>query len=199
MADITQQATISEMAAAILKIAPDQFSVAGFSLGSQVAIEIMRVAGNRVERLALLSATRGGLLPPVETAIRAAVATIEQGGFDQYLESVYPTYVAGRRAQDPALKKQFIEMARAVGQDAGLRQMRALLAIKAPFRNLYQIRCPTVLVGGREDRRTTPAAHHVLASEIPGSQLVIINDAGHFTPLEQPDVVTGVLQRWITQ
>jgi pimeloyl-ACP methyl ester carboxylesterase len=198
VADITRQLTISEMATTILEIAPDHFSLAGFSLGSQVALEIMHIAGGRVDRLALLSATRGGLLPPVESAIRAAVETLQQGGFDQYLESVYPTYVAEKRAEDPILKKRFIEMAKAVGQDAGLRQMRALLAIKAPFRNLDQISCPTVLVGGRNDRRTTPAAHHVLAEEIPGSQLVIVNDAAHFTPLEQPDVVSGVLQRWMT-
>jgi pimeloyl-ACP methyl ester carboxylesterase len=97
------------------------------------------------------------------------------------------------------LKRRFVEMAQAVGQDAGLRQMRALLAIKEPFPNLDQIHCPTVVIGGRDDRRTTPAAHAALAHEIPGSELEIINDAGHFTPLEQPTIVTGLLQHWITR
>jgi pimeloyl-ACP methyl ester carboxylesterase len=197
--DITRQLTISEMAAAILEVAPEHFSLAGFSLGSQVALEIMRISKERVDRLPLLSATHGGLLPPVETAIREAVATIEQGGFDQYLENAYPTYVARSRAEDPVLKRAFVNMAKAVGQDAGLRQMRALLTITAPFRNLDQIRCPTVLMGGRDDRRTTPAAHEALAQQIPGSELVVIENAAHFTPLEQPGVVTGVLRRWMEQ
>lgn len=63
VADITQQRTISEMAESILESAPPLFSVAGFSLGSQVALEVMRLSRDRVDRLALLSATRGGLLP----------------------------------------------------------------------------------------------------------------------------------------
>jgi pimeloyl-ACP methyl ester carboxylesterase len=199
VADLTNQGTISEMASAVLRRAPEHFSLAGFSLGSQVALEIMSTARDRVERLALLSATHGGLLPPVEIALRRAIENIEQGGFDGYLEAVFPTYVSAARAADPILKRCFLEMAHAVGQEAGLRQMQALLAIKGPFSNISQIHCPTVIVGGRDDHRTTPAAHEALAQEIPGSELVIIDDAAHFTPLEQPAIVTEVLRRWITR
>jgi pimeloyl-ACP methyl ester carboxylesterase len=54
-----------------------------------------------------------------------------------------------------------------------------------------------VAIGGREDRRTTPAAHEELAGEIPGSTLVMVDGAAHFTPLEQPEIVTEVLRRWL--
>jgi pimeloyl-ACP methyl ester carboxylesterase len=60
VADITQQENISEMARAVIEETPAHFSLAGFSLGSQVALGIMRVAKNRVDRLALLRAARGG-------------------------------------------------------------------------------------------------------------------------------------------
>jgi pimeloyl-ACP methyl ester carboxylesterase len=197
VADITAHSTISEMAADILEKAPHRFSLAGFSLGSQVALEVMRVASERVERLALLSATHGGLMPSIEIAIQRAIAVIEEEGLDEYLEIAYPTYVARSRANDPMLKRIFVEMAHAVGKDAGLRQMHALLAIRMPFGDLDQIRCPTVIVGGREDQRTTPAAHELLKQEIPGSELVIIEDVGHFSPIEKPQAVTQVLCDWI--
>ncbi|MBV9033367.1 MAG: alpha/beta hydrolase [Acidobacteriaceae bacterium] len=198
VADITQQLTISEMAAAVLERAPAHFSLAGFSLGSQVALEIMRTSPMRIDRLALLSTTHGGLLPPVQIALRRAIATIERGNFDQYLEAAYPTYVAESRAEDLCLKRSFLAMAYTIGPAAGLRQMQALLAISAAFTNLDHILCPTVIVGGQEDRRTTPAAHETLAREIPGSGLVIVPNAGHFTPLEQPGFVAELLQRWMT-
>lgn len=195
--DITGQATLAEMAEAVLDRAPAHFSLAGFSLGGQVALEIMRVAPEPVDRLALLSTTRGGLLPPSQIAIREAVAIVEGGGFEEYLETSYQAYVAERRFEDAALKRCFLDMAHGVGTDAGLRQMRALLAITEPFAHLDQIRCPTVIVGGEEDRRTTPAAHEALAREIPGSELVFIRNSGHFTTLEQPAIVTDVLRRWM--
>jgi pimeloyl-ACP methyl ester carboxylesterase len=196
--DITGQSTLGEMAAAVLDKAPAQFSLAGFSLGGQVALEIMRAAPQRVDRLALLSTTRGGLPPASQIAIREAVATIERGGFEEYLETSYKAYVAERRFEDAALKRCILDMAHAVGEDAGLRQMRALLAITEPFAYLDQIRCPTVIVGGEEDRRITPAAHETLAREIPGSALVFIPKSGHFTTLEQRAMVTDVLRRWMT-
>jgi pimeloyl-ACP methyl ester carboxylesterase len=199
VADITRQSTLADMAASVLLSAPERFSLAGFSLGSQVALEIMRTAGARVERLALLSATHGGLLPPSVIAFHEAIATIEQGGFEQYLESFYPRYVAERRGNDPLLKRTFMDMAHAVGEAAGLRQMRVLLAIAEPFSRLDQIPCPTVVIGGREDRRTTPAAHETLAKEIPGAELIMIEDSGHFTALEQPEMVTHALRRWMEE
>jgi pimeloyl-ACP methyl ester carboxylesterase len=199
VAGLTEQETISAMASAVLRAAPDRFSLVGFSLGSQVALEIMRTSGGRVERVALLSATHGGLLPPVEKAIGHAIETIEQGGFEDYLEAAYPTYVSASRADDAVLKNSFMEMAHAVGREVGLRQMRALLAIAGPFPDLDRIHCPTVVIGGGEDHRTTPAAHEALAEEIPGAELVILKGAAHFTPLEVPDAVTAALERWIAR
>jgi pimeloyl-ACP methyl ester carboxylesterase len=198
IADLTRQETIAAMAASVLDAAPARFSLAGFSLGSQVALEIMRTAADRVERLALLSATHGGLLPPVENALRHAIETIEQGGFDDYLEAAYPSYFSAARAHDTELKSMFLEMAHSVGQEAGLRQMRALLTIQGSFRNLEKIRCPTVVIGGAEDHRTTPAAHKALAAEIPGSKLLLLEVAAHFTPLEVPNSVTEALDAWLT-
>lgn len=199
IADITQQSTISDMAAAVLENAPEQFSLVGFSLGSQVALQIMNIARHRVKQLALLSATHGGLLPAAEAGIHHAVQMIEQGRFEQYLTEAYPTYFAVRGAVDTSFKLTFVRMARAVGEEVAVRQMRALLAIRAPFPNLDRIDCPTVIIGGRDDRRTTPEAHRRLAKEIPGSKLVIIDGAAHFTPIEQPGKVADLLRDWITQ
>jgi pimeloyl-ACP methyl ester carboxylesterase len=196
--DITRAETMTDMAQAILSSVPDRFSLAGFSLGSQVALEIMRTAGDRVDRLALLSATHGGVPPPVAKALHEAILTIEQDGLEQYLETAYPTYVAPVRAKDLALKSTFFEMATQIGPEAGIRQIHALLSLQVPFSNLKAIRCPTFVIGGQEDRRTTPQAHHLLSQEIPDSQFIMVENAAHFTPLERPETVTNLLRRWLT-
>jgi pimeloyl-ACP methyl ester carboxylesterase len=199
VADITQQENISEMAGAVLEEAPAEFSLAGFSLGSQVALEIMRVAKHRVKRLALLSATGGGLQAQTAAALQKSIEMLQGKGLEEYIGDAYPAYVAAGRAGDPVLKSTFVNMARAVGKEAGLRQMRALLAIQGAITPLGEIRCQTVVIGGREDRRTTPAAHEELAKQIPGAELVIVEDAGHFTPLEKPGSVSEALSRWLME
>jgi pimeloyl-ACP methyl ester carboxylesterase len=197
VADITQQPGIPEMAKEILANAPERFSLAGFSLGSQVALDVVTTARGRVDRVALLSATRGGLLPATAEAIRKAIAEVEAGGFDRYLEEAYPTYFAPARVEAAECKRVFVEMAHRVGAQAGLRQMQALSGISAPFAGLNEIKCPTLIVGGMQDRRTTPAAHRALAQEIPASELVLIDGAAHFTMLEKPVEVTQALERWM--
>ena len=198
VADITQQESVEAMARAVLAAAPERFSLAGFSLGSQVALEIMQIDAGRVERLALLSATHGGLLPASAAAFRASLEPIEHGGFEAYLEGLFPVYFTPRDAQNPELKRIFMDMAHTVGQEAGLRQMRALLALREAFRNLDRIHCPTMIIGGAEDHRTTWEAHELLAREIPNSRLVKIDDSAHFTTLEQAEAVTRALRQWLT-
>jgi pimeloyl-ACP methyl ester carboxylesterase len=197
VADITQQTTIQQMAMDVMDRLPGRFCLAGFSLGSQVALEIMELAGERVDRLALLSATRGGLTPLARSAINGAIDTVEAGGLDQYLKRAYPTYFAPSQADDAELQTAFENMAHAVGPEAGLRQMHALLAITNPFAALDRIKCPTVIIGGSEDLRTPPSAHALLAQEIPQSKLTMIEGAAHFTTLERPAVVAAALREWI--
>ncbi|HEY1965385.1 MAG TPA: alpha/beta hydrolase [Acidobacteriaceae bacterium] len=195
--EIVGQTTIAQMASGVLDSIRGRFSLAGFSLGSQVALQIMELAADRIDRLALLSATQGGLLPPVQEAFRNAMLAIERGGFAEYLESAYPTYVTSRHAQDSDMRQFFMDMAYEVGPQSGLLQMKALLDLKEPFRHLGQITCPTIIIGGSEDRRTKPAAHETLAREIPHASLLFIEHAAHFTPLEQPAQVTAALRRWM--
>jgi pimeloyl-ACP methyl ester carboxylesterase len=198
VADVARQESIRAMAQAVLDSAPQRFCLAGFSLGSQVALEIMATARERVERLALLSATSGGLLPSVRAALENAISMIQEGDFESYVEQSYSTYVHPSRVNDPALKRAFTDMARAVGPQAGIRQMEALLSIAGPFTGLNQIDCPTVVIGGRQDHRTTLAAHEELARNIHNSVLIIIEESGHFTPIEQPSSVTDAMRNWLT-
>ena len=52
---------------------------------------------------------------------------------------------------------------------------------------------PTLIVWGAKDR-VIPVAHAHIAHElIPGSRLEIIEDAGHFVPLERPERFVAVL------
>lgn len=58
---------------------------------------------------------------------------------------------------------------------------------------LRGIRAPTLVVTGRHDRTCTPRASHELHTGIPGSELVIVPDAGHMTYVEQPDIYFGAM------
>jgi pimeloyl-ACP methyl ester carboxylesterase len=69
---------------------------------------------------------------------------------------------------------------------------------RADYRALLEeIRVPTLVIGGREDRLVPPDSARRLAREVPGAQLTLIPDAGHLTPLEQPVATSRVIAEFL--
>jgi pimeloyl-ACP methyl ester carboxylesterase len=64
---------------------------------------------------------------------------------------------------------------------------------------LGEIRLPTLIVVGQDDRMTPPALAQELRDGIAGATLEIVEDAGHMVMLEQPAVVAGHLQSFLRQ
>jgi len=52
--------------------------------------------------------------------------------------------------------------------------------------------------GGRQDALTPVALHEEIAAGIRGAKLVV-ERSGHLSPLEQPDVVSAALRRWLAE
>jgi pimeloyl-ACP methyl ester carboxylesterase len=190
--------SIEAMADAVLGQAPSQFALAGFSMGGLIALEVLARVPERVCRLALLSTNASGLLPPVRRHLQDSIAVTEAGGLDGYVLDAFPLYVAPRRAHDRALLEVFSAMAKRVGSVVGIRQMRALLDYVGFQDDLSRISCPTTVICGDEDRRTPVAAHKEFANLIPGSKFCVIERAGHFTPLEEPQAISDALINWLT-
>ena len=62
---------------------------------------------------------------------------------------------------------------------------------------LGAVTVPVLVLGGRHDAVCTPEQQQELAGQIPGSSLVIVEDAAHLAPAEQPVEVAGVLTDWL--
>lgn len=197
--DLGASNTIPAMVDAVLAQAPPRFALAGFSLGGLVALEIVPRAPHRVSGLALLSTNDAGLTPVVREHLAASIDGLEAGELDAYLEDAFPRYVASSRVHDRALWDTFAGMANHLGAAAGARQMRALLDYPGFRGDLARITCPTVVIAGRDDQRIPPSVQQEMAAQIPGATLRVIENAGHFIPLEQPAAVSAALQEWLAR
>ena len=59
------------------------------------------------------------------------------------------------------------------------------------------IRCPTLVIAGREDALMPLEWLEELAAGIPGAHLEIIDQCGHMAALESPAKVTGLFKKWL--
>ena len=195
--DLTRDDAIPAMAERILAEAPSSFALAGLSMGGYVAQEIMRQAPERVERLALFD-TNARADTEAQVATRKDLIRISQTGkFKGVTPRLLPNLVHPDHLKVPAIAGVVMEMAERVGQEAFTRQQTAILNRKDGRQDLEAIRVPTLICCGRQDAITPVALHEEMHAHIVGSRFVIVEDAGHLTPLEQPHAASAVMRYWL--
>ena len=63
--------------------------------------------------------------------------------------------------------------------------------------SLSEIQCPTLVAGGRQDALCPVETHEEIASTVPNADLVVVEDCGHLSSMEQPQAVTAILRYWL--
>lgn len=179
--DLSQDDTLSEMAARVLASAPPRFAVAGVSLGGYVAMEMVRQAPERIERIALFGTRASMEVRPRTVVGQGLLATAPHA--DPRLTAI----VAG-----PAQA-----MAERVGQTVFERQQRALLARPDISEAIAAIHVPTLVAVGDRDLICTPDDARALSARIEGSRFHMLRSCGHLAPMERPGEVTALLRQWL--
>jgi 3-oxoadipate enol-lactonase len=101
-------------------------------------------------------------------------------------------------------KRELVErFKRAVGGFPPEGTARAAMAVVIERKDILprvrDIRVPTLVACGREDRATEPVHSQRLAAAIPGARLAYIEGAGHVSALEQPEAVTALLVPFVRE
>ncbi|GAC1513307.1 MAG: alpha/beta fold hydrolase [Chloroflexota bacterium] len=196
--DISQDDSIKAIAGRVLKAAPSRFFLAGLSMGGIVAFEIMRRSPERVMALALLDTNPGPADPyQVETWHRE-ISMARGGSFEDLVESRWlPSLMGAGGSLAGGLRATIRAMAHSVGPEGFVRQIVAQIGRRDSWPLLPTIPCPTIVLGGRRDSMCPPALQSAMATAIPHARLAIIEECGHLSTLEQPDVVAGLLRDWV--
>jgi len=198
VANHTQDDSMAAIARRVLAAAPPHFALAGHSMGGYLAFEIMRQAGERVGRLALLDTSARADTPEQSERRRAQITITEKGRFDTIPGLQYPNLVHPSRLDDAALRETVRQMADDNGPQAFIRQQTAIMNRVDSRESLAAIHCPTLVLVGDSDVLTPPDRAAEIAAGIRGSRLVTIPECGHMCALEQPEAVTGALVEWMS-
>lgn len=197
VADLTQDDSIAAMAERTLAGLPERFALAGLSMGGYVALEILRIAPERVIRLALLDTSAIADRPEDSQRRRDLLALAERGQFKGVTRQLLPRLIHRDRLEDETLTSVIYAMADTVGKAGFVRQQTAIMGRSDKRSLLPSIRTPTLVVVGRQDALTPPALAMELAAGIPEARLDVLEDCGHLATLERPDETTAALRRWL--
>jgi pimeloyl-ACP methyl ester carboxylesterase len=200
VADVTRDDSMTAMAQRVLAEAPaERFALAGLSMGGYVAQAIMRIAPDRVERLALLDTTALADTPEQTARRRGLIELAEKGEFHGVTPRLLPLFLHPDRLSDKPLTAAVTAMTERVGKDAFLRQQRAIMGRPDNRPNLPKINCPSLVLCGRQDQMTPRGWSEEIAALVPGATLEVIEDCGHLSTMERPWEVNVAMRQWLTE
>lgn len=197
VADLSQDDNLDAMVARTLATVEGPFSLAGLSMGGYAALALMRLAPQRVTRLALFDTSARADTPLEHRRRRGLMALAARSRFMGVTPRLLPRLVAPEHLNDAGLCEDVVAMAGRVGRDAFLRQERAIMGRPDSRPGLGAISVPTLVAVGAADAVTPLELAEELAEGIPGALLRVIPEAGHLPPMETPLTVNELFRAWL--
>jgi pimeloyl-ACP methyl ester carboxylesterase len=199
VADHRRDDSMAAIARRILEQAPPRFALLGLSMGGYIAFELLRQAGARIARLALLDTTARPDSAEQSARRRTLIEQSNAGGFGQIADQLYPGLVHPDRLGDAALRAEVRCMAAETGAEAFIRQQTSIMQRRDSLPDLAAIACPTLVLVGEADQLTPPERAQEMAAGIRGARLVVVPASGHLSTLEQPERVNAALVEWLSE
>lgn len=195
IADARRDDTIVAMAERLLESAPQRFHLCGLSMGGYVALEVMRLAPERVRSLVLM-ATSARADTEEQTVLRQRlIAAGRERDIGAVADTLLPRMLGADGPNTPELQARIRQMAIEVGQAAFERQQNAVITRRDQSELLGDITVPTTIASGTDDRIIDPLRSHEMAASIPGARHEIAPGLGHMLTMEAPTWSTAILRR----
>jgi pimeloyl-ACP methyl ester carboxylesterase len=195
-------ATMAKHAADIDRICQaakvERAAFVGVSIGGYILLEFWRRYPQRVAALVLADTRATPDTPEGRAARLKSITEVQLHGPAAFVESMTPKLLGETtRSSRPDVARTalaILNQSTVVGLTA-LQQGMAERPDSVP--TLKTITVPTLVMVGEEDTLTPPSDAEQMQREIPGSRLVKVAAAGHFSPFEQPEAVGKVLRGFL--
>ncbi len=191
--------SMEALAAIALRAAPDRFALAGLSMGGIVAMEMLRQAPERVEKLALMDTNPLAELPEVQARRAPQIEKARTGHLAEVIrDEMKPNYLADGPDR-PRILELCMDMALDLGPEVFIRQSIALRDRPDQTATLRGYRGKSLVLCGAGDVLCPVSRHELMHRLLAASQLEIIEGAAHMPTLERPEETTAALIRWLEE
>ncbi len=172
--------------------------LAGLSMGGYVTLRILERNNLKFSGIILMD-TRS--LPDSNQSKLKRTATIQKirrSGIQEFLKEFLENAISSNSIQkNPHLRDQLIEIGTSQNSDGLISQLLAMQGRTDTSDVLPQIQIPTLLLCGEKDQITPVTEMEQIAKQIPHSQMSVVPESGHFSPLENPDFVNSTILKFL--
>lgn len=130
----------------------------------------------------------------------AAIKQINLGNFDSFIDTFVRNCFGDTFVKEK--KNLYDEVVKRSKQNNPVGVKGCLLAMAGRTDTtsfLKKITLPTLIISGAEDKLTPPEVMREMADQIPNSKFVLVEGAGHMTPIENPEAVSEAIKNFLSQ
>ena len=169
----------------------------GLSLGGAVAFQFAIDYPAKVKTLTIVNSgpSLGGTPEQARQEIDRRVGIVQQLGMQAMGEALAPTLFPN--PEQAALRETFVKRWAENDPQAYIEATRSLLGWNVEDQ-LGTIKCPTLILAADQDYSPV-ATKEAYVKLIPHARLVVIPEAHHATPLEQPEKFNTALREFLDQ
>ena len=194
--DVLNSQSITGMAERYSNIAPDEFTLIGFSLGGYVAIELFRYIPHKIKKLILINSSAASVSPKGRLERQRSINLINRGKFDFLISLIFKNSIHDQDKHGdllPLVQK----MAQKVGSENYKHQLKAIIDKPDQSLLLSSIDCPTLIIANKQDKVMPYSCSENMARQIKNAKLISMENCGHLAMLEQPETINQILSGWL--
>ncbi|MGH7177747.1 MAG: alpha/beta fold hydrolase [Tepidisphaeraceae bacterium] len=165
----------------------------GLSMGGYVALAFAEKYPRDVAGLVLIDTRSEADSSEGKQKRNAMVELVRERGARAIADQMLPNLLAAPVAPDRLLR-----MMSAVPAATIQNALRAMRDRKDYTSLLSSLKLPTLIVVGEKDAITPPALARAMHQAIAGSRLLIIQGAGHLTPMESPEDLSNAIREFVS-
>jgi 3-oxoadipate enol-lactonase len=195
-------ATMDKHAADLKNVMDDaevgRAAVIGVSIGGYLLFEFWRRYRNRVTVFGLCNTKAPADNAEARAGRLQAANQVLERGTEPFFESMIQKVLAHSTHESrPDLVEGALRMMRKMSPEDVAQVQRGMAERPDSVETLKSINVPTLLITGNEDLMTGVNEAELMQRHIPGSQLRVIQKAGHYSPWEQPEQAGRLLRQFL--
>lgn len=194
IADTMSHDTIHDMARAALGLCDGPLVPVGLSMGGYVALEMARLAPQRMAGMALLSTNCQDDSEASKAQRQHAIALAQHKGFQGVTRHLMPRLLSPAAIRDDALVADVLAMAADIGRVGFVQQQTAIMGRRAQHDTLTSFTAPLLVLCGTLDILTPPALSVEMAGLAAEAELCLLDGVGHLSSMEAPEAVGNALE-----
>ncbi len=188
--------SIESMAKKVLAGSPENFILIGHSMGGRVALEVYNKDPKRVKGLGLFNT---GVNPKSDAEVpgrQKLLDLADKEGIDSVLKQWLPPMMGNQGLSNKELMSKLESMVRTYNKEEFSKQINALLNRPDAREVLPNVEVPVLLLSATEDKWSPISQHEKMQEYLNESDLVVIENASHMAPCEQPKLVAKAISSW---